>query len=175
MQLPGFLFDMNLFFQALLSRFLKEHLQGYVVRDQYKIHDMMSYDPAHNPQHRKAPKLRPDYVVLQKSNVVAILDAKYRDLWENSLPEHMLYQLAMYALSQSEGMKAVILYPTMHSDAQEAHIRIHDPMYATSRASVVLRPVNLDEMDQLITSKTTMDNMRKQAAFAEWLAFGNHS
>jgi 5-methylcytosine-specific restriction enzyme subunit McrC len=172
MQLPGFLFDMNLFFQALLSRFLKEHLRGYVVQDQYKIQKMMSYDPAHNPRKRQAPKPRPDYVILQKTNVVAILDAKYRDLWENTLPEQMLYQLAMYALSQPDCMEAVILYPTMHADAQEARILIHDPVYQTNRASVVLRPVNLLELDQLVTGKTTIDTMRKQTAFAEWLAFG---
>ncbi len=73
MRLPGFLFDMNLFFQALLSRFLGEHLQGYTVQDQYKLHQMMYYDPAHNPRKRHSPKPRPDYVVMQQSSVVAIL------------------------------------------------------------------------------------------------------
>lgn len=174
-RLPGFLFDMNLFFQALLSRFLKEHLQGYVVQDQYKIHTMMSYDPAHNPQRKKAPKPRPDYVVFHQTKMVAILDAKYRDLWETPLPEHMLYQLAMYALSQPEGMEATILYPTMHFEAQEARILIHDPVYEMGRASVMLRPVYLLELDELLKDKLTTDTMRKRAAFAEWLAFGKKS
>jgi 5-methylcytosine-specific restriction enzyme subunit McrC len=68
-RLPGFLFDMNLFFQALLSRFLKENLQGYDIRDQYKIKGMMSYDPNHNPHKRRAPEPRPDYVITRQSKV----------------------------------------------------------------------------------------------------------
>ncbi len=172
-QLPGFLFDMNLFFQALLSRFLREHLIDYEVRDQYKIKDMILYDPVHNPRRRQAPTPRPDYVVMQQAKVVSILDAKYRDLWENALPPHMLYQLAIYALSQPEGVDAIILYPTVQSEAKEARIMLRDPIYGTGRAYIVLRPVNLLHLEQLVTSPKTMKNERERADFARRLAFGD--
>src|SRR5207248_1169841 len=176
-QLPGFLFDMNLFFQALLSRFLKEHLSEYDVRDQYKIKEMMTYDPAHNPKKRRAPTPRPDYVIVQQGQVRSILDAKYRDLWEHDLPIHWLYQLAIYALSQPEGMDATILYPTIDAEAREARVTINDPMYGTGRAHVVLRPVNLLRLDQLIIEEIKKRNVVAGLAparlFARWLAFGD--
>ena len=120
LHLPGFLFDMNLFFQELLSRFLQEHLQEYVVTPQSEIEDMMVY--VDNPRKRLPPNPRPDFVIKKGRKIVAILDAKYRDLWEKPLPPGMLYQLVMYALSQDNCNCATILYPTMLGDAQEAKI-----------------------------------------------------
>ena len=166
------LFDINLFFQALLSRFLKEHLPEYEVRDQYKLKDMMAYDIAHNPKKRRAPTPRPDYVILQQGEVRSILDAKYRDLWEHNLPIDWLYQLSMYALSQPEGIAATILYPTIDAEAREARVAINDPMNGSSRAQVVLRPVNLLRLDQLITGERNIKNERERISFAKWLAFG---
>ncbi len=172
MALPGFLFDMNLFFQELLSRFLKENLQGYTVQDQYKIRGMMGYDPDHNPNKRKAPEPRPDYIILHQSKVVGILDAKYRDLWEHSLPSHMLYQLAIYALSQSGRVDAAILYPTIEANAKEARIVIRDPLRQSTLAHVVLRPVNLHHLDSVISCTENANTRRERMELAQWLAFG---
>ena len=113
-------------------------------------------------------------MIVQHGQASSILDAKYRDLWEHDLPTHWLYQLAIYALSLPEGMDATILYPTMETEAREARIALHDPVYGTGRAHVVLRPVNLLKLDQLITEQRKMKNEREHIAFARWLAFGDN-
>lgn len=172
LKLPGFLFDMNRFFQALLARFLREHLAGYTIREEYRLKGMLTYVPGHNPRRRRAPEPRPDYVIQRGTCTIALLDAKYRDLWEHSLPREMLYQLAIYALSQESGAKAVILYPTLHLEAQEAHIAIRDPLDSNDRAYVVLRPVSLPYLERLISASDGRQKRQACEAFASYLVLG---
>ncbi len=170
--LPGFLFDMNRFFQALLSRFLKDNLASCRVREEHRLKGMMSYVPSHNPRNKRAPQPRPDFVVAQNGRVAAVLDAKYRDLWVNPLPREMLYQLAIYALSGVGGGKAAILYPTQSQHAREARIQIADPVHGKRMGQVILRPVNLAKLDELISARQTAAVRRELAAFASQIAFG---
>jgi 5-methylcytosine-specific restriction enzyme subunit McrC len=169
-QLPGFLFDMNHFFQALIARFLTEYLPDYEVQEEYRLAKLFAYDPAHNPNHRRAPTPRPDFAVSHGHTTTAFLDTKYRDLWEESLPTSMLYQLAIYALSGSAGDTATILYPTSTAAAREAQIIVYDPIRATQRATVVLRPVNLHAIEAAISPTSH----RQAEALATHVVFGAH-
>lgn len=141
--LPGFLFDMNRFFEALVGRLLRDHLPELEVVDQNKLTGMMRYRPQLNPRRRHAPTPRPDFALMRERRIVALLDAKYRDLWERSLPREMLYQLAMYAVSQPAGSTAAIIYPTTDFAAADAEIELRAPDGSGVLGYVALRPLVL--------------------------------
>jgi len=104
-----------------------------------------------------------------------MLDAKYRELWEKPLPREMLYQVGLYALTQeNERRQAVILYPTLSSAARDQAILIHGPVTGGTRGEVVLRPVNLLQINDLLRDKTPQSETRKRT-LAYRLAFGSRS
>jgi 5-methylcytosine-specific restriction enzyme subunit McrC len=171
LHLPGFLFDMNRFFQALLSRFLHEYLCGYTVQDEEPLRGMIRYVPEFNPRHLHAPVLRPDLMVMKGGTPVAVLDAKYRDLWEENLPSEMLYQVATYAAVHAARM-AVILYPTTSTNARESRLTVRNALTGDSVATVCVRPVVLPELEELLSARSTAANDRRRRIMARQLAFG---
>ena len=152
-RLPGFLFDMNRFFQRLLQRFLEEHLRSAEVEAEHGLTHFLRYVRGHNPRGRRAPRPRPDYAIKQHGRIVALLDAKYRDLWNAPLPREMLYQLTVYALSQGRGGTAAILYPATDPDASSALVEISDPETRARAGHVWLRPVSLTRMVSFVESR----------------------
>ena len=171
-KLPGFLFDMNRFYQALLFRFLSENLLGFDVQDEFQLSGMVTYHPQFNPQKKRAATLRPDFAIIKDHQVIALLDAKYRDLWKNPLPRHMMYQVAMYAFSQEKPGTATILYPTTNQKAQEARINVQHPISREKLAKVVLRPVNLLAIEELINTPSTAYVKREKHNFVKKMVFG---
>ncbi|MBU3176487.1 McrC family protein [Clostridium estertheticum] len=149
--LRGYFFDMNAFFEALIGRLLQNCSEGYSVKDQYSLHDMFIYTSGFNPCNRKSPTPRPDFALMKEGRVVKLLDAKYRDLWERSLPAKMLYQLAIYAVSGIGDKTATILYPTIADIPTTAKIDINDPVSSGKIASVILQPVNLERVSELVS------------------------
>ncbi len=162
---------MNAFFQALLSRFLRENLPGYSVIDEHSLKGMMRYNPNFSPP-RKSPTPRPDYVIRRGNKICSILDAKYRDIWEKDLPRYMLYQLVVYAVSHRDQPRSTILYPTFHPNARETRIDITDPVYGKMLAQVCLRPVNLERIESLVAANTA-SGRREREKYATSLAISD--
>ncbi len=169
-RLPGFMFDMNAFFQALLSRFLRENLPGYSVIDEHSLKGMMRYNPNFSPK-RRSPMPRPDSIIKQGTKICSILDAKYRDIWDKDLPRHMLYQLVVYADSHRDQPGSTILYPTFHPGAHETRIEVMDPVYGNVIGEVRLCPVNLELLEALVNDLTEQGRReREREAYAFRLA-----
>jgi 5-methylcytosine-specific restriction enzyme subunit McrC len=166
----NFLFDMNMFYQALLQRFLQEHLPGYNVRAEQPLFGVMSYNPGLNPRHRQAPLPRPDFTIYEGSKRVAIIDSKYRDLWEHDLPREMLYQLSIYALAQGSGGHAAILYPTLNPLATDAQVDLRP--YGGGVSHVVLRPVNMVALDDSLADQSVSGHRKRRALAEGWVRMG---
>lgn len=147
-RMPGFLFDMNKFFQRLLSRFLHENLTGQHIVDERSIRNVFAYA---GPKQRVAPAPRPDYALYESRTLRCLLDAKYRDAWERWIPPEWLYQLSIYALASPEHV-SVLLYASMATDACDERIEVRPPVWRSSRgpAYVILRPVVLSELAELV-------------------------
>ena len=76
-------------------------------------------------------------------------------------------------LRQNFGDTATILYPSAaESHAREARIEIRDPLYSEGQAVLILRPVNLLDLDQLILNADAGSSNNKLKDFAHRSAFG---
>jgi len=150
-RMPGFLFDMNVFFQRLLSRFLHDHFSEGRIADERSIRNLFSYAADANPKKRGAPTLRPDFALFQQDKCLAFLDAKYRDVWTRNFEPSWLYQLSAYALASATKV-SVMLYATMAQEARDEQIDICPPIGALKlkQASIILRPVSLPKLAHLI-------------------------
>jgi 5-methylcytosine-specific restriction enzyme subunit McrC len=171
--LPGFMFDMNQLFQDLLERFLRDWLDDGDVCQQYSLSDVFRYQSGFNPLNRRTPTPRPDFVIVNRGRVVAILDAKYRDLWERPLHREMLYQLSIYALSQATCRTATILYPTTAVGSRESRISINDPVSGYPCAEVRLRPIDLNALADLVSASRSVANDRARRQFAQYMVHGS--
>ena len=150
-RMPGFLFDMNMFFQRLLSRFLHDNLTSARIADEVSIRNLFAYAPDGNPRRRSAPAPRPDYALFGGDTLYRFLDAKYRDIWERGLPAEWLYQLSLYALA-SPSQVSVLLYASMAADAGDERVEVRQPISWSNKgpASVIVRPVPLPYLAELL-------------------------
>lgn len=165
LELPGFLFNMSQFFEDLIYKFLDESLFNYDIIHQYKFSNMLAYKKQFNPRNRRKITLKPDYAILKENTPISILDAKYRDLWEKSIPIKWLYQLGIYALNPISKKKSIILYPSINSNASDQKIEIRNPINNNQIALLTIRPVNILKLIDLITKNKT----KEKFLFAKYL------
>lgn len=143
-KLQGFFFDMNRFFEALVGRLLLDFVSDYHVKEQFSLHHMFTYARNYNPKNRRSPTPRPDFAVMKNGRVTRLMDAKYKDLWENAIPRDMLYQLSVYALSSEGDKQATIIYPSLNQHAISQKIDIKNPISDEYMGAVLLEPLNLN-------------------------------
>jgi 5-methylcytosine-specific restriction enzyme subunit McrC len=102
-----------------------------------------------------------------------LLDAEYRDLWEQSLPREMLYQLAIYALTQpGENPVSIILYPSVTEAAQDQVVEFRGALDGIAKASVILRPVHLLRLNGLLRAGSGVEAERGRQAMVASLIRG---
>lgn len=152
--LNGYFFDMNAFFETLIGRLLEDFGGGFSVKCQYSLHDMFTYVAEFNPRLKKSPTPRPDFAIVKQGKVIKLIDAKYRDLWHDDLPREMLYQLSVYAVSGIGNKTSTILYPATSDIPTIQKIDINDPVSGSKIASIILQPVNLIKIAELITDES---------------------
>jgi len=148
---PGFLFDMNAFFQRLLSRFLRDYLADRHVVDEQAIRGVFAYGAGANPRGRKPPRPRPDFALFRGQAILGFLDAKYRDVWASGFPAEWLYQLSIYALASPGGV-AVLLYASMAEAARDERVDVRSPwpLPGNGETSVIFRPVPMRRLAELL-------------------------
>jgi 5-methylcytosine-specific restriction enzyme subunit McrC len=167
---PGFLFDMNIFFQRLLSRFLHDNLTDARIVDELAIRNLFAYAPDANPRNRKAPAPRPDYALFRNNKLSGFLDAKYRDVWERNVPAEWLYQLSIYSLA-SPNEVSVLLYASMSDKARDERMEVRQPILWSDKkpASVIFRPVLLSYLAELLDRDRMEGSSGERRQFAHKL------
>lgn len=148
--LSGFLFDMNSLWEDVLERLLHDHAPaGSRVDPQRRIHDLFVFDGV---KRQRTP--RPDFAWMHGERCTRLLDAKYRELDDKGLTRDMLYQLAVYALSQPPNFSEVVaLYPSEDPMACDKAVIITDPVLKAERGRVIIRPVVVDELSVALTGR----------------------
>jgi 5-methylcytosine-specific restriction enzyme subunit McrC len=169
-RMPGFLFDMNIFFQRLLSRFLRDNLTSARIADEVPIRNLFSYAPDENLRRRRVPAPRPDYALFEGDTLCGFLDAKYRDIWERGFAAEWLYQLSLYAAA-SPSQVSVLLYASMAADARDERVEVRQPILWSNRgpASVILRPVPLSYLAELLDPERASALAVERQEFADQL------
>jgi 5-methylcytosine-specific restriction enzyme subunit McrC len=121
MPLSSFLLNMNLVFERFLGRYLAENCPDDMrISAQDVRSDVFSY--LNNSAGWKKPTIRPDFVLRQRDQVIAIADAKYKNRYEHPPTSTELYQLTAYGLAHAmpEPREVLLLHPLASGEMERA-------------------------------------------------------
>src|SRR5699024_9958797 len=110
---------------------------------------IFKYENDSNPFNKAAVSIRPDLMVFQASNLIRIIDFKYKDLVKNNVSTSDLYQLSNYGFSIGEGkVNPIILYPSTQ-EVPDQKILVNISLLE-NKQRIILRSVNLMKLEGLI-------------------------
>lgn len=170
--IPGFLWNMATLFERFVARFLREHLPSRAGTIESQAHLASLYRVSKGPGTQRAPKPRPDLMLVRDGHVAMVLDTKYVDLGTKGLADGILYQLSVYGMafgaSDSAGSAPVVaLYPAGAEASEDTVIDLCPP----GRAPIALHARAVDWVE---ASRATREvGRRHAAAVAErWIRMG---
>ena len=125
---------------------------------------MMDYPPT-NPQAKRAPVLRPDFVIQRNGKVSPARRQVPGPLGTHASARDALSAGDLRAESRA-GRKRGHPLSDAGPGGREARIDIRDPVRGAGRSTVVLRPVDMLELSRLVAvpPKATADASRRQFA-----------
>lgn len=111
-KLSSFLLNMNLLFERFLGKYLEQHAPNGI-RVESQATDARVFQYVQNHQGWRHPIIRPDFVLRDEQQVLAVADAKYKNRSEHPPTTAELYQLTTYGLAypMSEPREVLLLHP----------------------------------------------------------------
>lgn len=109
-EVGGFFVDMNELFERFILWILKRSLSEYEITYQKPEMPFLRSDTL------KDLTQRPDFVVYEDNSPIAVIDAKYREIKENSLSADMARQMYVYAKlleneKNTKGIETILIFP----------------------------------------------------------------
>ena len=106
------------------------------------------YEYVENTSGWSAPSIRPDLVIRDRKEVVAIADAKHKNRLDHAPSSGELYQLTTYGLSyrMTEPRTVLMLHPLSHGQEDKQTMLSFHPHSSSQQVKIKLVGVPLDEI-----------------------------
>ena len=141
-----FLLNMNVLFERFLERYFQRTAQpGCEARTQFSQSGFYRY--TQNPRHWSHPSLRPDLLFFHQGKILAVGDAKYKNLSKSGPSPVDLYQLTLYGLSfGTSHQRRVFLFHPLHSTQVDQPSQVQFQVPSAPSVNICLLGVPVDRI-----------------------------